>query len=141
MPTKGKAVIIPAMRYHDAPRAIEWLCEAFGFEKHLVVPGETEGTIAHAQLSLGDSMIMLGSHRDDEFGKLQVAMPSPTAPTTQSVYVVVNDCDEHHARAAAAGADVVTPPEDQDYGGRLYNCRDLEGHVWSFGTYDPWAEG
>ena len=139
MVTKGKATIIPTMRFHDAPRAIDWLCEAFGFEKHLVVPGEMEGTIAHAQLTLGNSMIMLGSHRDDEFGKLQVPMPRPTAPTTQSAYVLVDDCDRHHARAASADADVVKPPEDQDYGGRLYICRDLERHVWSFGTYDPWA--
>ena len=141
MPTKGKASIIPTMRFHDAPRAIEWLCDAFGFEKHLVVSGEDETTIAHAQLTLGDSMIMLGSHRDDEFGKHQVAMPARTAPTTQSAYVIVDDCDRHHARAVAAGAEVVMPPEDQDYGGRLYTCRDLEGHVWSFGTYDPWQEG
>ena len=63
----------------------------------------------------------------------------PTAPPTQSAYVLVDDCDRHHARAVSAGADVVKPPEDQDYGGRLYICRDLEGHVWSFGTYDPWA--
>jgi uncharacterized glyoxalase superfamily protein PhnB len=141
MSTKGKGTIISTMRFHDAPRAIEWLCDAFGFEKHLVVRGEDEGTIAHAQLTLGDAMIMLSSHRDDEFGKLQVAMPSRSAVTTQSAYVIVDDCDQHHARAVAAGAEVVMPPEDQDYGGRLYTCRDLEGHVWSFGTYDPWREG
>ena len=57
------------MRYHDAAAAIEWLCEAFGFVRHLVVPGEG-GIIAHAQLRFGNSMIMLGSARDDEFGKL-----------------------------------------------------------------------
>ena len=83
----------------------------------------------------------VGSTRDDEFGKLQVAMPARTAPTTQSAYVIVDDCDQHHARVVAAGAEVIMPPQDQDYGGRLYMCRDLEGHVWSFGTYDPWHEG
>jgi uncharacterized glyoxalase superfamily protein PhnB len=58
------ANIIPAMLYRDAAAAIEWLCRAFGFEKHLVVPGDA-GTIAHAQLVLGNGMIMLGSARDD----------------------------------------------------------------------------
>ena len=140
MPTHGKATISPAMRYHNAPRAIDWLCDAFGFEKQLVVPGEEEGTIRHAQLTFGDSMIMLGSDRDNEFGEIQIAMPTRSTPTTQSAYVIVEDCDQHHARAVAAGAEVVMPPEDQDYGGRLYTCRDLEGHVWSFGTYDPWQE-
>ena len=53
--------IIPGLRYADAPAAIEWLCEAFGFEATLVVPGEEEGAIAHAQLVLGNGMIMLGS--------------------------------------------------------------------------------
>jgi hypothetical protein len=65
-----KANIIPTMRYRDAVTAIDWLCRAFGFEKHLVVPGE-KGVIEHAQLTLGDGMIMLGSARDDEFGRLQ----------------------------------------------------------------------
>ena len=50
--------VIPGLRYHDAPAAIEWLCTAFGFEKHLVVPGP-EGTIAHAQLTFGNGMVMI----------------------------------------------------------------------------------
>ena len=64
------ATVIPTLRYRDAPAAIEWLCRAFGFEKHLVVPGD-DGTIAHAQLVFGNGMIMLGSARDDEFGRLK----------------------------------------------------------------------
>ncbi|MGI9336818.1 MAG: VOC family protein, partial [Gammaproteobacteria bacterium] len=64
------ATIIPTLRYRDAPAAIDWLCEAFGFEKHLVVPG-ANGTIAHAQLVFGNGMIMLGSASHDEFGRLQ----------------------------------------------------------------------
>ena len=59
MPGKPKettATIIPTFRYADAPAAIDWLCRAFGFEKHLVVP-EEDGTIAHAQLKFGNGMI------------------------------------------------------------------------------------
>lgn len=132
-----KANIIPTMRYRDAAAAIEWLCRAFGFEEHLVVPGDA-GTIAHAQLVLGDGMIMLGSARDDAWGAL-VKPPRDRGGATGAVYVVVEDADAHHARAAAAGAEIVEPLEDKEYGGRGYGCRDLEGQVWSFGTYDPWA--
>jgi uncharacterized glyoxalase superfamily protein PhnB len=138
--TNDKANIIPALRYNDAPRAIEWLCEAFGFEKHLVVENG-KGGIAHAQLVLGQGMIMLSSGREDsDFGELQKPLASPEAVVTMSAYVVVPDCDAHHDRARAAGATIVMAPRDEDYGGRGYTCRDLEGHVWSFGTYDPWAE-
>ena len=131
------ATIVPSLRYRDAPAAVEWLCKAFGFEKHLVVPDE-DGTIAHAQLVFGNGMIMLGSARDDEFGRLQQPLDAPDNPVSQSVYAIVNDVDAHHARASAAGARVVMPPEDQDYGGRLYACRDPEGNLWNFGSYDPW---
>jgi uncharacterized glyoxalase superfamily protein PhnB len=131
--------IIPTMRYRDAPAMIDWLCEAFGFERHLVVEDGNCG-IAHAQLVCGDAMIMLGSHREDDFGRL-MALPGEIGNReTQCPYMVVENADAHHARAVAAGADVIMAPEDQDYGGRLYSCRDPEGHIWNFGTYDPWRE-
>jgi uncharacterized glyoxalase superfamily protein PhnB len=136
-PKNTTSTVITAMRYRDANDAIDWLCKAFGFEKHLVVPGEN-GTVAHAQLTLGNGMIMLGSARDDEFGR-RVKPPRETGGIgTQSAYVIVEDADAHYARAKAAGAEIVMEVEDQDYGGRLYSCLDPEGHLWSFGTYDPW---
>lgn len=131
------ATVIPTFRYRNAPAMIEWLCEAFGFEKHLVVPGDG-GTIAHAQLVFGNGMVMLGSARDDEFGKLQQPLSSADSAVSSSPYVIVNDVDAHHARAVKAGARVVMPLKDEDYGGRGYSCRDPEGYVWSFGSYDPW---
>jgi uncharacterized glyoxalase superfamily protein PhnB len=131
------ATVIPAMRYRDAPRAIEWLCRAFGFEKHLVVP-DKDGGIAHAQLTYGNGMIMLGSARDDAFGRL-LRTPADAGTTTQSPYIIVPDADAHYARAKAAGAEIVLDIKDEDHGGRGYSCRDPEGHLWNFGTYDPWA--
>ncbi len=133
MPT----TIIPTMRYRDANAAIDWLCRAFGFEKNLVVPDD-QGGVAHAQLVLGEGMIMLGSRRDDDFGKLQKTPAEVGGVGTQSAYVIVADVDKHHARAVAAGARVAHPLEDKDYGGRGYSCLDPEGHLWSFGSYDPW---
>lgn len=131
------ASIIPALRYRDAAAAINWLCRTFGFEEHLVVPGEN-GAIAHAQLTLGDAMIMLGSGHGGDYDKLLVH-PVDAGGVTQAPYIVVAAVDDHYARAKAAGAEIVLEIADQDYGGRLYSCRDPEGHVWNFGSYDPWA--
>lgn len=125
------------MRYRDAPAAIEWLVKAFGFEKHLVVP-KPDGTIAHAQLSFGNGMIMLATAIDSEFGRLMKLPDQIGGAETQTSYVIVKDADAHYARAKAAGAKIVLDIKDQDYGGRGYSCRDPEGHLWSFGTYDPW---
>jgi uncharacterized glyoxalase superfamily protein PhnB len=141
MPAEAKATratVVPAMRYRDAPAAIEWLCKAFGFEKHLVVPGP-DNSIAHAQLSFGNGMIMLGStSRDNEYGRW-IKQPAETdGKVTQSVYVIVKDADAHYARAKAAGAEIIIEIKTEDYGGRGYTCRDPEGHLWTFGTYDPW---
>ena len=132
--------IIPTLRYRDAPAAIEWLCRAFGFEEHLVVPGDDD-QIAHAQLTIGNGMIMLGSARDDEFGELQAPPPSPDATVSQSPYIVVEAIDEHYRHAVESGARIVMPLKKEDYGGKAYSCRDPEGYLWNFGSYDPWATG
>ena len=134
-----RATIVPALRYREARRAIEFLCNAFGFEKNLTVDGP-HGTIAHAQLTFGNGMIMLGSHpHEGEYGKLVQPPEPPSLVNTQGIYVIVSDPDAHHARAKAAGAEILIELTDQDYGGRDYTARDPEGHVWTFGTYDPWA--
>ena len=119
--------VVPSLRYDDARRAVEWLQEAFGFEPQMVVDGEG-GTIAHAELTYGDGMVMLGTQRDDSYG----------SHVGQGwLYVVVEDADAHYARAKAAGAEIVRELEDQDYGSRDYSARDFEGNLWSFGTYRP----
>ncbi len=131
--------IIPGMRYRDAPAAIEWLCRAFGFSRHLVVPDENGG-IAHAQLTLGNGMIMLGSYRDDgEYDRL-VRLPQDAGGSTQAAYIVVDDIEDHYRRAVESGARVVYELAEQDYGGKLYSALDPEGHLWNFGSYDPLAE-
>ena len=132
------ATVIPTLRYEDAAGAMEWLCEAFGFEKRLVVPAE-DGAIAHAQLTFGNGMIMLGSARESEFDELQKPPGALGRAVSQSPYIVVDDPDKHYGRALAAGAEIVVEIRDEGYGGRGYSCRDPEGHVWNFGSYDPWG--
>ena len=136
IPKHTLCTVVPCMRYRDAPAAIEWLCDTFGFEPQLVVPNE-DGTIAHAQLSFGNSMIMLGSVFDTEFGRLMKQPAEIGHFVTQSTYLVVNNADLVYGRALEAGARILLDIKDEDYGGRGFTCRDPEGHVWSIGTYDP----
>ncbi|MQA20480.1 VOC family protein [Rugamonas rivuli] len=136
IPKQTRCNVIPCMRYRDAPAAIDWLCTTFGFEATLVVPNE-DGSIAHAQLSFGNSMIMLGSVFDTEFGRL-MKQPSEIGQfNTQSSYLVVNDADKVYARVKEARGEILLDIKDEDYGGRGFTCRDPEGHIWSIGTYDP----
>jgi len=137
--TETRAGVIPTLRYRDGAAAVDWLCRAFGFERHRVVPDEAGGVV-HAQLSFGNGMVMLGTARDDAFDALVKPPGDVGGVGSQSPYVVVEDADKHHARAVEAGAEIVMPLEDADYGGRGYSCRDPEGHVWNFGSYDPWAD-
>lgn len=136
IPKQTLCTVVPCMRYRDAPAAIEWLGSTFGFETQLVVPND-DGTIAHAQLSFGNSMIMLGSVFDTEYGRLMKQPSEIGGFVTQSTYLVVNNADLVYGRALEAGAKILLDIKDEEYGGRGFTCRDPEGHVWSIGTYDP----
>ncbi|HVZ84489.1 MAG TPA: VOC family protein [Terracidiphilus sp.] len=140
MTTAGemRSTIMPTLRYHDAPAAIEWLCTVLGFARHAVYPGP-DNTIVHAELTLGGGMIMLGSHKDDAYGKGFGSPGEFGGRETRSAYVVVPDADAAYARAQAAGGTIVRPIQDTAYGSREFTVKDPEGHSWSVGTYDPWA--
>ena len=124
--------IFPILRYTDARRAIQWLCEAFGFVELFSVP-ESGPIVRHAQLKLGTNIIMLGSIRQDD----GMTSPAVLGSSTQALCVYVDDVDAHFERARAAGAEIVSAIEDTDFGTRGYHARDLEGHLWAFGTYLP----
>ena len=152
------ARVFPFLRYRDAPAAFEWLARAFGFEKQMLVPGP-DGTIAHAQLRCGGSLIMIASvgdeekliqivsARGDEMNLIGTASardddttlkrPAGVGGASQGIYVYVDDITAHHDRAKAAGAEIIMELEESEHGSREYMARDLEGHVWSFGSYAP----
>jgi uncharacterized glyoxalase superfamily protein PhnB len=125
--------IFPAVRYRDADAALAWLSEAFGAEQREVYRDQ-RGRIQHAELTLGDGLIMFGSY--DGQGFLGGSPPNPRAGTI-SLYIAVDDPDAVHARAARAGAQVVRELTDTDYGSREFSVRDPEGNLWSFGSYNP----
>ena len=115
-----RATVVPCLRYRDAPKAIEWLCSVFGFEKQLVVPND-DGTIAHAQLSFGNGMVMLGSvsKPDNEFGRLTQQPDEIGGMETQSPYLIVSDADTVYQRAMGRGC----KDRNRDQGRRLRRSR------------------
>lgn len=131
------STIMPTMRYRNAPAAIDWLCQVFGFARHAVY-ANPDGSIGHAELTLGGGMIMLGSEKDDEYGR-NFKSPGELGAETRSSYVVVADADAAYARAESAGATVVRALQSTSYGSREFAVKDPEGHSWSVGTYDPWV--
>ena len=120
----------PGLRYRDAHAAMDWLEAVLGFERRAVPPGEG-GTVMHAELVLDGAMVMLGSAA----GAGEDRLPQP--PGGSSIYIVVDDPDERHARAVAAGAEIARGLRDEDYGSRGFTARDPEGNLWSLGTYRP----
>jgi uncharacterized glyoxalase superfamily protein PhnB len=133
-PESVSSNIYPSLFYNDAPAAIEWLCHAFGFKSRLVVPG-ADGTVMHAELSLGPGVIMVSSAKPDSHW----VSPQGLRGIHQSLCIQVDDPDLHFARAEAAGAVIIRPLRDEEYGARGYMARDPEGHHWYFSTYRPGA--
>lgn len=125
-----------SLYYEDAQHAIDWLCQAFGFELRLKVEGD-DGTVHHSELVFGGGVIMVGQSGQD--GK-RAHCKSPRVlggGNTQNIMVYVDDVDAHCARARAAGATITLQPELHDYGeeywaDRGYGCSDIDGHHWYF---------
>jgi uncharacterized glyoxalase superfamily protein PhnB len=122
-PTFGSAVF-----YKNPLAALEWLAEAFGFERSMLIT-DAEGGLAHAQMTFGDGYIMVGN----EWASYTASPESTGGKNTQILHVHLGDgIDAHCAHARAAGAAIVREPADEFYGDRVYSARDPEGHVWSF---------
>jgi uncharacterized glyoxalase superfamily protein PhnB len=123
----GHQRIIPYLFYADVAAALEFLTAAFGFESRLVHK-EPDGRIVHAQVGLGDAVVMMGP------AQAQFGFASPrTLPALHSgIVVYVDDVDAHCQRARAAGSTIEREPADQEYGVREYTARDREGNQWFF---------
>lgn len=119
---------VPVLRYRDARGAIDWLIQAFGFQK-VSEHGGPDGTVAHAELRFGTSTIAISSATPP-------TTDNPWSHVRQGVYVCAPDVDARYERAKRAGAEITMPIRDMEYGSREYGARDTEGHVWGFGTYE-----
>ena len=128
----GQVTMYPIIAYDDAVAAIEWLQRVFAFQPLMVMTGEN-GEVGHAELRLGNGVIMPTTRN---------RAPDPENPwtqplATQGLYVALDNVDAHYEHAVSAGADILRPLADTPYGSREYSARDLEGNLWSFGTYRP----
>jgi uncharacterized glyoxalase superfamily protein PhnB len=119
------STISPIIPYRDVRAAVDFLCEAFGFERH-ALHESPDGELAHVELRYGDDVVMPTSVRHGD-------------PGHAHTYVVVADADAHHDHAKASGATITSELQDTDYGSRDYSAEDLDGNRWSFGTYRPLA--
>lgn len=129
--TETIPTVFTTLRYKDARQAIQWLHDAFGLEAGAVYPPEGP-TVDHAVMYYGIGGVMLGSDKENDY-------PLGTADQAQGcgMYVIVDDIDAHYAQATGTGASIVIDLYDTEYGSREYTARDIEGHLWSFGTYRP----
>ncbi len=131
--------ISSGLYYRDAAKAIDWLCEAFGFTLRLKVEGEG-GRIVHSELEYGEGLVMVGQEEPADaparFGQRMLS-PLSAGGNTQGLMLYVDDVDAHCANARAKGATIVSEPAVHDYGedywaDRSYGAQDFEGHVWWF---------
>jgi uncharacterized glyoxalase superfamily protein PhnB len=124
----------PMLVYADAPAALAFLAEAFGFEERFRMD-MPDGSVGHAEVGLGDAVVMVAS----EWSAGGVVSPLRLPALHAQIHVLVDNVDAHHARARAAGATIATEPADQEYGMRSYRAIDPEGHRWIFAA--PLAAG
>ena len=140
--TKGSTVV-PSLLYRDAPAMIDWLCEVIGFKKKAVYTNDDGTAVAHAELTLGPGMLMVGSapatNDPSPWAKLMRLPSELDYVETQSPSLYVADPDAVYAKVKARGGKIVLDIEDKHYGGRGFGFRDPEGHLWFVGSYDPWA--
>jgi uncharacterized glyoxalase superfamily protein PhnB len=133
--------VIPFLTYEDGIAALEWLAEVFGFTETARFTSP-DGRLSHGEMSVGDGLIMLASPSSDyeapkrHRGHCEIAASWSALPwVIDGVLVYVDDVDEHYARAKAAGAVILSEPEDGPPA-RRYRVEDLEGHRWMFMARD-----
>jgi len=137
-PSTTPSDVYPSLTYADAPAAIAFLCQAFGFCERLRVPGP-DGSVMHSELTLGTGVVMVSSPRSEQ----QRVAPTSGAGASSTLSVFVSDPEAHYAQAQAAGAEIMLELTQEEYGAKGYMARDPGGHVWYFADYRPgaWWDG
>jgi len=129
-------MMIPATRYRDPETALAFLRDVLGLAE-LAIHRDAAGRLVHAEMRLGQGVMMLGPETDNAFAAYMVHPDRTGGRATVTIYAVVEDVAAVHDRAVAAGARILMPLEAQEYGGSSFSLADPEGHVWTFGDYAP----
>lgn len=127
---EGYRTVTPYIVVNDAKAAIDFYSRAFGAKEIMKMEGPG-GKIAHAEMKIGDSMIMLA----DEMGGSSNRSPRSLGGTTGGIFLYVEDVDSVFKQATAAGAQVDTPLADMFWGDRYGRLTDPFGHSWSLATH------
>jgi PhnB protein len=127
---EGYHTLTPYLAVEDATAAIDFYGRAFGAKERLRMPGP-DGTIAHAELEIGDSLIMLS----DPFPQSSAKPPKELGGTSAAIFAYVDNVDELVQQAVDAGATLVSAPEDQFWGDRFGSVQDPFGHSWQIATH------
>jgi uncharacterized glyoxalase superfamily protein PhnB len=123
-----RPAFISSVMYQDSRAALKWLRDAFGFEISEVLE-DSRGNIAHAEMTHGDGVVMIGN----EWTDWAKSPASIGGKNTQRIHVrLEKDIDKHCEHARQSGAFILMNPADQFYGDRTYSARDPEGHYWTF---------
>jgi uncharacterized glyoxalase superfamily protein PhnB len=123
----GRGTLMSAVVYRDPKAALKFLEAAFGFDLFMLIEDDA-GNLAHSEMRLGDSAVMVGYEWSDEYK----SPASIGGKVTQSIHIQIEtDVDAHCRQARAAGMEILMEPADQFYGARTYRCRDPEGHIWT----------
>jgi len=122
--SKPAGTVFPSLIYTDVPKAIDWLCDVFGFTERL------RAGDSHAQLAIGQGGVLLGQARTESDG-LAFSPPRP-GEVSITLGIQVEDVDRHYEHAKQRGARILKPPTTYQYGERQYSVLDLEGYRWAF---------
>jgi PhnB protein len=126
----GYHTVTPYLSVHDAAKAIDFYKRAFdATELHRM--GGSHGKITHAEIKIGDSIIMLA----DEMPGSECRSPQALGGTTTSIFLYVKDADSVYNKAISAGAKSTMPPADMFWGDRYGKVADPFGHSWSLATH------
>ena len=126
----GYHTVTPYLACGDGAAAIDFYKKAFGAIEKVRMPGP-DGKVAHAEVQVGDSRIMLTG----EYAAMNFLSPASRGGTTVHIHLYVKDCDALAERAVKAGAKLLRAPENQFYGDRMGTIEDPFGHRWYVATH------
>ncbi len=132
-------MLIPATRYRDPEAALGFITDVLGLAEHAVYRDDA-GRIQHAQIKLGTGLMMFGPGQGGDFDQYIADPAEIGGRETTTIYAVVPDrgsLDARYRQVTEAGATILMPLAEQDHGGASFTVADPEGHIWSFGDYDP----